>query len=79
MQAAFLSGHFTAHSPLKHNNRTASVTDNRLQVSKLCRCLALNCQPNAQRAHLCGSGMKGGWALGDDGLQLLLAALERPL
>ena len=33
----------------------------------------------AERAHLGGSGMKEGWALGDDGLQLLLAALERPL
>ncbi len=24
----------------------------------------------AERAHLCGSGMKEGWALGDDGTQL---------
>ena len=32
----------------------------------------------AERAHLCGSGMKEGWALGDDGLQLPLAASERP-
>jgi len=27
---------------------------------------------------LCGSGMKEGWALGEGGLQLLLADLERP-
>ena len=32
----------------------------------------------AECALLCGSGMKEGCALGEDGLQLLLAALERP-
>ena len=32
----------------------------------------------AERAHLCGSGMKEGWARAEDGLQLPLAASERP-
>ncbi len=32
----------------------------------------------AECVQLCSSGMKERWALGEDGLQLLLAALERP-
>jgi hypothetical protein len=31
----------------------------------------------AECVPLCGSGMKEGWALAEDGLQLILAALER--
>ena len=32
----------------------------------------------AECAPLSSSGLRGGWALAEDGLQLLLAALERP-
>ena len=48
MQAACLSGCVTAHALWKHINLAASVTHRRLQVSKLCRCLAPKWQPNAR-------------------------------
>ena len=47
MQAAFLSGYFTAHWPPKHNNITESITHRRLHVSKLCRNLASKWEANA--------------------------------
>ena len=48
MHAACLSGCVTAHSLPKYINLAASVTHRRLQVSKLCRCLAPKWQPNAR-------------------------------
>ncbi len=48
MQAACLIGCVTAHSLGKHINLAASVTHRRLQMSKLCRCLAPKWEPNAR-------------------------------
>jgi len=58
------------HEP--HGKRHAQAAAGKQTLPLFRRKLQANC------ALLCGSGMKEGWALGEGGLQLLLADLESP-
>ena len=59
-----------AHQP--HGKRHAQAAAGKQTLPMFRQKLQAEC------ALLCGSGMKEGWALGEGGLQLLLADLERP-